>query len=126
MRFLTGCLRNVHCKEVLGEFILDISVEDICEMRSKLTNGKACGLDKVHPEFFKYAGTRVEIDEIDKCLHLIFTQCIEFSKIPAYWRNGVVTLLFKGGNTPDNPGDYRPITLLPIIGKLMTKIMANE
>ena len=37
-----------------------------------------------------------------------------------------MTLLFKGGNTPDNPGDYRPITLLPIIGKLMTKIMANK
>ena len=45
--------------------------------------------------------------------------------VPHGWRQGVITSLYKAGDRTDC-GNYRPITLLPTIGKLFTSIMAKR
>jgi hypothetical protein len=45
--------------------------------------------------------------------------------VPCAWRHGVITSLFKAGDRAEC-NNYRPITLLPTIGKLFTAIMATR
>ena len=45
--------------------------------------------------------------------------------VPNGWRHGVITSLFKAGDRTDCV-NYRPITLLPTIGKLFTSIIARR
>ena len=108
-RTLKACLRAKDQFKKIKPFMCKISVEDVFEVRRNLKNNKAVGLDKVHPEFYKYSGALSEISDIDYCLFHIFKMCIESSSNPKYWRVGVSTQLFKAGDhaLSDN---YRPIT----------------
>ena len=44
--------------------------------------------------------------------------------IPSYWREGLIVSLFKKGDRED-PGNYRGITLLDVIGKLYCRVINN-
>eukprot|EP00973_Karenia_brevis_P066111 9190959-Karenia_brevis.AAC.1 len=45
--------------------------------------------------------------------------------IPESWLEAFITLIFKSGD-PRQAGNYRPITLLPILYKLFTRILRNR
>ena len=42
--------------------------------------------------------------------------------VPMKWREGLIVSLFKKGDKED-PGNYRGITLLSVVGKLFCKIL---
>lgn len=44
---------------------------------------------------------------------------------PEQWKQGVITPAYKGGNRSD-PSNYRPITLLPILSKVMESVVADQ
>ena len=46
-------------------------------------------------------------------------------KIPAAWRSATTILIHKKGS-PDDPGNFRPITLQPICLKIFTSILRNR
>jgi Reverse transcriptase (RNA-dependent DNA polymerase) len=45
--------------------------------------------------------------------------------VPTAWRQGVITSLYKAGDRTDC-SNYRPITLLPVVDKLFTSILAKR
>ena len=45
--------------------------------------------------------------------------------IPKHWRQGLIVSLYKKGDTED-PGNYRDITPLNVVGKLFCKILNNR
>ena len=45
--------------------------------------------------------------------------------IPKQWRQGLIVSLYKKGDAED-PGNYRGITLLNVVGKLFCKILNNR
>jgi len=57
----------------------------------------------------------------------IFNKLIEEDHIPEWLRAGVTFLIpkKKNGNT-ENPKNYRPVTCLPTIYKLMTSIISRR
>ena len=55
-------------------------------------------------------------------LHIIFNDFYKNGTTPLSWRQGLITSLFKKGKR-DDPSNYRPITLLPILGKLYASII---
>ena len=60
--------------------------------------------------------------EIVKPLYLIYTKCLEIGKFPSSWKKANVLLIHKKENR-QRKKNYRPISLLPIRGKIFEKLM---
>ena len=54
----------------------------------------------------------------------LFNASIWFGEIPDEWKVARITPIPKGGNASD-PGNYRPISLLSILSKLLEKHVQN-
>ena len=61
-------------------------------------------------------------DKISGILSQLFNQCLEESYYPQLFRKSIVRPIFKSGKRTDI-GNYRPISILPILGKIFEKII---
>ena len=55
----------------------------------------------------------------------IFNQVITLSSFPDEWKMARVIPLYKSGHR-NKPGNYRPISILPTISKIMERILYNQ
>ena len=85
-----------------------------------LSKSKAIGIDKISGKILKVAATA-----ISPSLTYIFNQAIISCCFPDDWKVARVLPLYKKGprNLPDN---YRPISILPAISKIMERILYNQ
>ena len=44
-------------------------------------------------------------------------------RVPAEWRDGIITALYKGKGSKADCGNYRPITLLSVPGKVFAHVL---
>lgn len=110
------------------EAVLNVGSEDLQmidgpELRAalrQLKNSKAPGEDLVTGEMLKIGG-----DTLEQALLVLLNKCLEEGRIPDQWQNAEVVLLFKKGDCA-NIENYRPISLLSIFYKLLTKILTNR
>ena len=58
-------------------------------------------------------------------LALLFKRSFEESRLPQEWLEANVTPLFKKGNSAD-PGNYRPVSLTSVVGKVMERIIKQD
>jgi len=100
--------------KVLNEAIQLAEVRDSVR---RLQRGKAVGCDNISAELLKEGGP-----EMIRCLHSLC--CIAWStgQMPQDWLRGAVVPLHKDGDRR-NPLNYRPITLLSIVGKVFTGVL---
>ena len=57
-------------------------------------------------------------------LHVVNSSLVS-GNVPGLWKTASVTPLFKGGNQ-DDPNNFRPISILSVVGKLCERIVANQ
>lgn len=105
---------------VNSEEIPDIEMFEIEKALKQIKNEKSAGEDGILPEMLKAGG-----DQLMKQLKNLFNQCLQEEKIPANWHNAVVVLLHKKGDKT-RLENYRPISLLSQIYKLLTKILTTR
>ena len=55
----------------------------------------------------------------------LFNRLFNLGSAPAAWGKALVVLLYKDGDRAD-PGNYRGISLLDIVGKVFSKVMASR
>lgn len=103
-----------------SEDVPEITEAEIQFALSKMHNGKAPGEDDIIVEMVKMGG-----DPVIQFLKEIFNRCLEEGRIPEKWESATVILLFKKGNKSDL-NNYRPISLLSQLYKLLTKIITNR
>jgi Reverse transcriptase (RNA-dependent DNA polymerase) len=60
-----------------------------------------------------------------KALEMIFNSSISAGQFPDAWRYAIVTPVYKRGDIFD-PGNYRPIALLPLISKVFEKLINQQ
>ena len=99
---------------------IEITMEKIQMMVKKIPNWKAPGPDMVQGYWFKnFTSMHIRLKD-----HYI--DCVQNGQIPTWMTKGRTILIQKDkakGNTSSN---YRPITCLPIVWKILTGILAEE
>ena len=62
---------------------------------------------------------------IYKPLEKTFNECLETGIFPSEWKNGSIVPIHKKGGKQILK-NYRPVSLLPISGKILERLMFNE
>ena len=101
---------------------LDIAIEksEIVKCIRKLKNNKTGGSDGLVGELLKYGGSGMVC-----LLEQLFSVVWHEETVPGQWREGLIVNLFKKGDRED-PGNYRGITLLSVVGKVFCKVLNNR
>ena len=95
-----------------------VIVSNVYRLLLGLSSNKATGIDKISCKIIKLAAPVVS-----DSLTLIFNQCM--TCFPDEWKTAKVVPLYK--NAQQNiPGNYRPISVLPAISKIMERILYNQ
>ena len=85
-----------------------------------LSGSKATGLDKMSSKVLKIAAP-----VISDSLTYIFNQAVTLCTFPNGWKIARVISLFKNGQR-NLPGNYRPISILPALSKVMERILYTQ
>ena len=72
----------------------------------------------IQPELLMYAE-----EPVGAALHALFMQVWKTEKVPAEWRDGIIILLSKGKGQRMDCGNYRPILLLSVPGKVFANVL---
>ena len=90
---------------------------DIFKILASLDPSKAMGIDSIGPRILKHCAT-----SLCSPITTLFKKCFNNSLIPKQWKIHVITPILKGGD-PANVANYRPISLLCSISKVMEKLL---
>ena len=95
-----------------------ISEKEVGEALKKLKNGTAAGEDGILTEILK-GGGEVMVRSLTK----MFNKVWEEENSPEGWGKGIIVALYKDDGDMADPGNYRGIALLSIVGKLFGRVI---
>ena len=81
---------------------------------------KSTGPDGLSARFLKAFS-----NEISVSLCKIFNDSLKAGAFPSQWKQSHITPVHKGG-APSDPGNFRPISVVPILAKILEKIVAIQ
>ena len=96
------------------------SPSNVKRILQDLNSAKAMGLDGIHPHVLKECRETICLP-----ISLIFINSFESGKLPDKWKRANITPIFKKG-TRTLPQNYRPVSLLSVISKIMEKLITGE
>ena len=102
---------------------MDITDDEVLKAAQKLNRGKTPACDNLPPEFWKAiceTGTAA-----NRWPTLLCQKCWSAGYVPEAWHKSRVAMIFKKGDVSE-PGNYRPISLLPIGYKLFASILLSR
>ena len=86
----------------------------------KNLNKVGAGYDRINSRLFNATYEHI----LDVLLHL-FNACLSAGVFPSVFKVAVIRPVFKGGN-PKEMNNYRPISLLPVISKILEQLISNR
>lgn len=95
----------------------DVTEAEVAASVRRLKRGKAVGSDGLCAEVLKEGGPAML-----QCLHELIRLVWLGGEVPMDWLRGIVVPLHKDGDKRQ-PLNYRPITLLSIVGKVYTSVL---
>ena len=96
------------------------SRDEIAGVVEKLRNHKAGTEEGIVNEMLKYGGPAI-LDMLAGLVETLWSTEL----VPGHWRAGDIVNIFKKGDKKD-PGNYKGITLLNMVGKLYTKVIDSR
>lgn len=108
-------------------YLPDMQIENFSEqeisdeIKYKTKVKKAPGFDQISGIILKNLPSSAI-----RMLKKIFNAVITLRHIPSSWKKAEIIVLLKPGKPPADPGSYRPISLLPLIGKLFEKLFIKR
>jgi hypothetical protein len=95
----------------------EISVGEVAAAMAKLDLYKAGGADGIQPWMIRLGGAAMS-----RVLCIMFNAMWTLCYIPKDWKLALVVPIFKKGD-PADPGNYRPISLLSVPGKVFSRVI---
>jgi hypothetical protein len=111
---------NGELEVMFDELNVNIDVVEIEKAIDELHNDSSGGNDLLLNEFKMSAK-----DILKPHLHKLFNAIFNIGIFPSVWSEGRVVPLHKQGNV-HNTDNYKGITLLSVLGKLLTNILNNR
>ena len=96
----------------------DFTLEEIVTAIKTLKDGKAPGVDNLHPEFFLHLH-----ESCMEWLRTFFNFCLKTTKVPKTWKLAKVVAVLKPKKPPDSASSYRPASLLCVPYKLYERLI---
>lgn len=115
LNYVEGTFSNVHEQE-------DISITpgNVLKGIRRMNNWKAPGPDGVRGFWFK------KFSSLHSHIVEALGRCLEEGNVPEWMVKGRTVLIQKDATKGTSPGNYRPITCLPLMWKLLSGIFAEE
>lgn len=109
-------------QQIFGDPVsgVNISERDILKKINNLKSNSAAGPDNISAKFLQTFSSQVSVP-----LRLIFNKSLQTGEVPADWKCGNITPIFKKG-PKSNPGNYRPVSLTSIPCKLLESIIKDK
>ena len=93
---------------------------EVHDIIAKLKTGKPPGLDYIPPRLLRLCAPGISASVAE-----LFDLSFRTATFPSLWKKALVVPIHKKGNLKD-PGNYRPIALLPILSKVLERIVHNK
>jgi len=87
----------------------------------KLANRKSLGHNLITNQIIKNLPAKT----ITFLAH-IYNATLRLFYFPTTWKSSVIVTILKPGKPPKHPSSYRPISLLPVLGKILEKILLKR
>ena len=97
-----------------------ITSAQVSAIMMKISSHKATGIDGISARLL-----RIGMPAIAPCIARLINLSMSTGKFPTRWKTAKVTPLFKGGALSD-PSNYRPISVLPVLSKIIELHMYNS
>lgn len=97
------------------------SPAEVLALIRNLKNNKSPGHDKINNKLLKNIPPKTII-----LLTYIYNATLRLSYFPTTWKTALIVTILKPGKPPDDPSSYRPISLLPALGKILEKIILKR
>ena len=94
---------------------ITISEQEVRDVLENLDTSKAHGPDHVSPHFLKEGAPA-----LSKPLSTVFNRSLQQGYFPPLWKDGYLTPIHKKDDK-SSPSNYRPISLLDPVGKIMER-----
>ncbi|KAI3386713.1 hypothetical protein SNEBB_010555 [Seison nebaliae] len=105
----------IHRGETLDNIVTDI--EEVKKKIGELNQYKSPGPDGFHPRILKEVK-----EQLAPQLIKVYRKSLQTGEVPSDWRHANVAPIFKKGSR-QSPGNYRPISLTSIPGKILESII---
>ena len=99
--------------------LFNLNGQDLLNVIRSLDTNKSHGYDGISVRMLK-----MNYDYIVKPLMIIFKNCLDTGTFPLCWKRANITPLHKKGDK-SILSNYRPISVLPVCGKLFEKMIYN-
>ena len=104
--------------ETLHELDMEPTTEELSKAISKMTAGKAPGSDGIPPDLLRSCKT-----SLLPLLYDILIKCWKEGEVPQDMRDAKIITLYKNKGARHDCNNYRRISLLSIIGKLISRVL---
>ena len=101
--------------------IPDITPKRVTELLLSIPVHKATGNDKLSVKLL-----RIAAPAIANPLCRLINHCLSTSTFPSKWKTAKVTPIFKRNGSRDEKANYRPISVLPVLSKILEKHIAQH
>ena len=95
---------------------ITVTKDDVHKHITSLKNKKAADIHGITSEHLKYASP-----QLVQILTYLSNQIIASGKLPASFKQGIITPVLKNGKPAKQPNSYRRITITSIVGKIIEK-----
>lgn len=106
----------------VGGTPVDVTDSELDRIFQNLGSNKAPGIDKITGLMAKNVWKFARVQTLN-----LMRTCVRLGIFPKAWKEGLLRVIPKGNDKPrSDPKAYRPITLLPVFGKVLESLVRDR